>query len=122
MTKSLIYILLYACLNVSGAAFIKLQLQGQRLTDLGEWLKFIFNPYFFVAFALIILSALSLFKALSTNQFSLVVPIATGVNFILTIGIGYYLFEDKLSMISFLGFLLIMSGVVILSLNNQAHV
>jgi multidrug transporter EmrE-like cation transporter len=122
MTKSLIYILLYACLNVSGAALIKFQLQGQRLTELSEWLKFVFNPYFFVAFALIILSALSMFKALSTNQFSLVVPIATGVNFILTIGIGYYLFEDKLSMISFLGFLLIISGVVILSLNNQAHV
>jgi multidrug transporter EmrE-like cation transporter len=106
---------------VSGAALIKWLLKGKTLTTLGEWLAFIFNPYFVVAFVMIILSALSLFKALSTNNFSLIIPIANGINFILTVMLGYYLFQDKLSLASFIGFVLIISGIVVLSLNNQVH-
>ena len=70
---------------------------------------------------MIILSALSLFKALSTNNFSLIIPIANGINFILTVMLGYYLFQDKLSFMSFVGFVLIIGGIVVLSLNTQVH-
>lgn len=121
MLKSILYILLYAAFNVSGAALIKWQLKGKTLTTLGEWLGFIFNFYFVVAFIMIILSALSLFKALSTNNFSLIIPIANGINFILTVMLGYYLFQDKLSFMSFVGFVLIIGGIVVLSLNTHAH-
>lgn len=121
MKNSIIYILLYAALNVSGAALIKWQLRGKTLDSLAEWLKLMLNGPFIAAFLLITLSALAFFKALSTNNFSLIIPIATGINFVLTIAVGYYLFQDKLSMLSFLGFLLIMGGIVLLSLNSQAH-
>ena len=121
MLKSILYILLYAAFNVSGAALIKWQLKGKTLTTLGEWLGFIFNFYFVVAFIMIILSALSLFKALSTNNFSLIIPIANGINFDLTVMLGYYLFQDKLSFMSFVGFVLIIGGIVVLSLNTHAH-
>ena len=121
MLKSILYILLYAAFNVSGAALIKWQLKGKNLTTLSEWLGFMFNFYFVVAFIMIILSALSLFKALSTNNFSLIIPIANGINFILTVMLGYYLFQDKLSFMSFVGFVLIIGGIVVLSLNTQAH-
>lgn len=121
MTKSIIYILLYAAFNVAGAALIKWQLKGKSLETLQEWLKLVLNLTFIAAFLLIILSALAFFKALSTNSFSLIIPIATGINFILTIVVGYYLFQDKLSMLSFVGFMLIISGIIVLSLNNQAH-
>lgn len=121
MTRSLFYIVLYAVLNVCGAAIIKYQLKGLKLTEWNEWLRLLFNMPFIAAFSLIILSALALFKALSTNQFSLVIPIATGVNFILTIAVGYFLFQDKLSILSYFGFFLIISGVLLLSINNQVH-
>jgi multidrug transporter EmrE-like cation transporter len=121
MLKSILYILLYAAFNVSGAALIKWQLKGKSLTTLSEWLGFMFNFYFVVAFIMIILSALSLFKALSTNNFSLIIPIANGINFILTVMLGYYLFQDKLSFMSFVGFVLIIGGIVVLSLNTNAH-
>jgi|KBSMisStandDraft_5_1062788.scaffolds.fasta_scaffold87014_3 multidrug transporter EmrE-like cation transporter len=121
MLKSILYILLYAAFNVSGAALIKWQLKGKSLTTLSEWLGFMFNFYFVVAFIMIILSALSLFKALSTNNFSLIIPIANGINFILTVMLGYYLFQDKLSFMSFVGFVLIIGGIVVLSLNTQVH-
>jgi multidrug transporter EmrE-like cation transporter len=121
MTRTLLYILLYAAFNVSGAALIKWQVKGKRLETMSEWFKFMFNLPFILAFLMIVLSALAFFKALSTNSFSLIVPIATGINFILTICVGYYLFQDKLTMLSFVGFILIISGIIVLSLNNQAH-
>lgn len=121
MTRSILYILLYAAFNVSGAALIKWQLKGKSLETLQEWLKLVLNLTFIAAFLLIILSALAFFKALSTNSFSIIIPIATGINFIMTIVAGYYLFQDKLNMLSFLGFLLIISGIIVLSLNNQVH-
>ncbi|WP_018614273.1 hypothetical protein [Segetibacter koreensis] len=121
MAKAILYILLYAAFNVSGAALIKWQLRGKSLATLNDWLKFLLNPPFVMAFLLIILSALALFKALSTSNFSLIIPIATGINFIFTIAVGYYLFQDKLSVLSFLGFVLIIGGIIILSINNHAH-
>jgi multidrug transporter EmrE-like cation transporter len=121
MIKTILYILLYAAFNVSGAALIKWQLKGKSLDTVNEWLRLMLNLPFIVAFLLIVFSALAFFKALSTNSFSLIIPIATGINFILTIGVGYYLFQDKLSMLSFIGFILIIGGIVLLSLNNQAH-
>ena len=121
MTRTLLYILLYAVFNVSGAAFIKWQLRDKQLFTLQDWLKLIFNVPFLASFLLIVFSALSLFKALSTNHFSLIIPLATGINFILTIAIGYYLFKDKLSLFSIFGFLLIIGGIIILSIHNQPH-
>jgi len=121
MTRTIIYILLYAAFNVAGAALIKWQLKGKSLETLQEWFKLVLNLTFIAAFLLIILSALAFFKALSTNSFSIIIPIATGINFILTIIVGYYLFQDRLSMLSFVGFILIISGIIVLSLNNQAH-
>lgn len=122
MTQTILYIVLYAMLNVSGAALIKWQLKGKSLASIQEWLLFLLNIPFLASFLLIVLSALALFKALSTNNFSLIIPLATGINFILTICVGYYLFQDKLSLLSFLGFVLIISGILVLSLNNHAHV
>lgn len=121
MTRTILYILLYAAFNVSGAALIKWQLKGKNLETLQEWLKLVLNLTFIAAFLLIILSALAFFKALSTNSFSIIIPIATGINFIMTIAVGYYLFQDKLNILSYVGFLLIISGIIVLSLNNQAH-
>jgi multidrug transporter EmrE-like cation transporter len=121
MTKAILYILLYAAFNVSGAALIKWQLKGKTLATVNDWLRFLTNLPFVMAFLLIIFSALALFKALSTSNFSFIIPIATGINFILTVGVGYYLFQDKLSMLSFLGFMLIIFGIIVLSINNHAH-
>lgn len=121
MIKTIFYVLLYATLNVSGAAWIKWQLRDKNLSTVNEWQSLIFNIQFVLAFLLIVFSALALFKALSINNFSLIIPLATGINFILTITLGYYLFQDKLSTLSFLGFMLIIGGIIIISLKNGVH-
>jgi len=121
MQKTIIYIIVYAAFNVCGAAIVKVQLKQMKLAIWEDWRNLMLNVPFIIAASFIVLSALALFKALSSNQFSFVIPIATGVNFILTILVGYYLFHDKLSIMSYIGFLFIITGILILSLNNHAH-
>jgi multidrug transporter EmrE-like cation transporter len=122
MLNTIIYIILYAAFNVSGAALIKLKLKNQNLSSFREWVNFLFDVHFIIAFVLIMISALALFKALTSNQFSIILPIATGVNFLLTLCVGYFVFEDRLSVFSFIGLILIISGIIIISLNNPSHV
>ncbi len=122
MTKTIFYCFVYALLNVSGAALIKLKIKNTILSSFADWISFLFTIQVIIAFICIFISALVLFKALSTGSFTLTIPIATGINFIFTVIIGYFLFSDHLNFISFLGFALILSGIIILSLNNTQHV
>jgi multidrug transporter EmrE-like cation transporter len=125
MDKTLItisYCLLYSILNVSGAAIIKLKLKGLDLEGVKDWIGFLMNLQVIIAFILIFSSALVMFKALSSASFSFTIPIATGINFVLTILAGYFIFKDQLNLLSLFGFSLILSGIIILSLNNFQNV
>jgi multidrug transporter EmrE-like cation transporter len=122
MIKTILYCLAYAMLNVSGAALIKLKLKGIILSGVQEWFGFLWNLQVIVAFTLIFVSALVMFKALSSASFSFIIPLSTGINFALTIIVGYYLFRDQLNLLTFVGFGLILSGIVLLSLNNLQNV
>ena len=122
MTKAILFCLFYAILNVSGAGLIKWKLKGRSLNAFSDWLGFLIEPQVITAFALIFVSALVLFKALSAGQFTFIIPIAVGVNFILTVVAGYFIFKDNLNAVSFIGFTLILTGIIILSVNNAKHV
>jgi multidrug transporter EmrE-like cation transporter len=121
MIKAILYCSLYAILNVSGAALIKLKLRGYTLNGIKDWISFLANMQVIIAFFLIFASALLMFKALASAEFSFTIPVATGINFVLTIIAGYFIFKDELSFLSFIGFGLILSGIVLLSLNNMHH-
>lgn len=112
---------MYATFNVCGAAIVKLQLKQTKLAAWQDWLTLFFNGYFIVAALFIILSALAMFKALSGSQFSFVIPIATGINFLLTVVVGYFLFQDRLTIGSYIGIFFIVAGILMLSVNNQSH-
>lgn len=121
MIKAVIFCLLYAILNVTGAALIKWKLKGRTLSAVNDWLKLLFEPQVIAAFALIFLSMLVIFKALSLANFTFVIPVSAGINFVLTVIAGYFIFKDSLNYISFIGFALIISGILLLSLNNTQH-
>ena len=121
MTKAVLYCALYALLNVSGAAIIKWNLKGKVLTSLNEWINLLLNIQVIGAFVLIFFSMLVIFKALSSANFTFVIPVSAGINFILTVIVGYYIFKDHLSMGSFIGFALIISGILLLSINSTQH-
>ncbi|HEU4607299.1 MAG TPA: hypothetical protein VFS31_04265 [Chitinophagaceae bacterium] len=122
MIKAVVFCFLYALLNVSGAAIIKWKLKSTLLQQLNDWLRFLLNLQVIGAFCLIFISALVLFKALSAGNFTFIIPVSAGINFILTVLIGYYIFKDQLNLTSFIGFALIISGIILLSVNNAHHV
>lgn len=117
--STIIFCLLYAIINVSGSAIIKYSLKGQQLTYFTDWVRFIFSFAVIFAFILIFISALIMFKALSSGTFTFVVPVATGLNFMLTICLGYFVFKDKISIQSFIGFAMIICGILFLSIQKQ---
>ncbi|MEP7373116.1 MAG: hypothetical protein ABI675_06960 [Chitinophagaceae bacterium] len=121
MIKAVVFCCLYALLNVSGAALIKWKLKGRVLNSFMDWFHFLLNVQVIGAFVIIFASALVMFKALSTANFTFVIPVSAGVNFILTIIAGYFIFKDHLNMASFIGFTLIISGIILLSINNAQH-
>ena len=121
MIKAVLYCFLYALLNVSGAAIIKWNLKGRVLNAFSDWLQFLLSIQVIGAFVVIFVSALVMFKALSAANFTFVIPVSAGINFILTIIAGYYIFKDQLSLASFIGFALIISGIILLSINNAHH-
>ena len=121
MIKAILYCFLYAMLNVSGAAIIKWKLKGRVLNSFSDWLQFLLNIQVIGAFVIIFVSALVMFKALSAANFTFVIPVSAGINFILTIIAGYYIFKDHLNLASFIGFTLIISGIILLSINNAQH-
>ncbi|MDP4260894.1 MAG: hypothetical protein Q8941_00070 [Bacteroidota bacterium] len=121
MMKSVLYCALYALLNVSGAAIIKWNLKGKVLTSMNQWLNVLLNVQVIGAFALIFVSMLVIFKALSSANFTFVIPVSAGINFILTVIAGYYIFKDQLNLASFIGFTLIISGILLLSINSTQH-
>jgi multidrug transporter EmrE-like cation transporter len=121
MIKAIFFCSLYALLNVSGAAIIKWKLKGRVLSSFNDWFQFLLNVQVIGAFVIIFVSALVMFKALSTANFTFVIPVSAGINFVLTIIAGYYIFKDQLNMASFIGFALIISGIILLSINNAQH-
>ena len=121
MMKAVLYCALYALLNVSGAAIIKWNLKGKLLTSFNEWINLLIHPQVIAAFGLIFVSMLVIFKALSSANFTFVIPVSAGINFILTIIAGYYIFKDQLNLASFVGFALIISGIILLSVNSTQH-
>lgn len=121
MIKAILFCFIYALLNVSGAAIIKYNLKGRALVVFNDWVRFLFQTQIILAFVIIFLSALVLFKALSSGNFTFIIPVAVGINFILTVAIGYFIFKDHLSIGSYFGLLMIITGIIILSLNNTKH-
>jgi uncharacterized membrane protein len=119
--STVIFCLLYAIVNVAGAAMIKFSLKGKQLIRFSDWLQFLLSFRVLFAFVLIFVSALIMFKALSKGNFSFVVPVATGFNFMLTILVSFILFREKFTITSFVGFLLIITGIFLLSLTKQPH-
>lgn len=121
MIKATIFCILYAVLNVTGAAIIKWNLKGKVLNEFGQWVNFLLNVQVIGAFSLIFISALVIFKALSTAAFTFVIPVSSGINFVFTLVAGYFIFKDRINFISYFGFAMILSGIIILSLNNARH-
>ncbi|UPT66253.1 MAG: hypothetical protein M0D57_17500 [Sphingobacteriales bacterium JAD_PAG50586_3] len=83
---SVFYCLLYNVFNVSPSAIIKYQLNGPRPSNAKEWFGFLLNFNVVIAFWVIFLLTLIMFKALYTGQFLFIITVATVINLFLLLG------------------------------------
>src|SRR5258705_8446070 len=114
MMKAVLYCALYALLNVSGAAIIKWNLKGKVLTSFNQWINILLNIQVIAAFALIFVSMLVIFKALSSANFTFVIPVSAGINFFFSIIAGYYIFEYHLYRASTVGLTLYLTASLLM--------
>jgi multidrug transporter EmrE-like cation transporter len=117
-----IYSIMYAAINVSGAALIKTDLKGKSLTGLSDYFLFLIRWRVIAGFALVFLSAIILIKALSMAKISLVNPMATGINFGFTLIVGYFLFQERITLSHYVGLALILAGILIISFAEKSAV
>ncbi|MFY9074603.1 hypothetical protein OZZ08_06500 [Malaciobacter mytili] len=110
--------LLYAIFNVSGAAIIKNKLLLGSIGNFKDFLLFLFDFKIILAMFCIFISMFFSIKALSLEKFSLVIPILTGINFLVTVGVGYLFFKDELSLTGYIGILFIIIGIYLLGLGK----
>jgi multidrug transporter EmrE-like cation transporter len=111
----IIYSIVYAALNVSGAALIKTELKTAQLLGVKEYFFFLFRLRVMLGFAVVFISALVLIKGLSIAKISLINPMATGVNFVFTLAVGYFLFNERIGWAHYLGVLMILMGILVIS-------
>jgi len=118
--KTIILVLIclsYAVLNVSGSALIKWELAKYgHLGCLKEWMLFLSKGRVMLGLCINFASVLMIFKALHLGKFTYVLPVSVGLNFLLAVGLGCFLFQDKMSGLSILGISFILSGIVLMSL------
>ena len=67
------------------------------------------------ALGFVFIAALILFKALSTGSLSLVTPMFTAINFVFTIIVGKFLFNESMSLAKIAGLLIIIVGVLLVA-------
>ena len=110
------YSILYALFNTLGAGIIKKELKNYQLITIEDYFFFLFRVKVILSFIIILISALMMFKALSLGKFSIISPLATGINFLFTILIGYFIFKENLSLYHFIGLFLIFTGIFTISI------
>ena len=113
-----LYSLSYALANVAGAALIKSEIKLiSNLSSIDDYLKLIIKWRVILGFIIVFASALILFKALSIFDFSKIIPLSIGINFLLTAILGVFIFDEIISFYSSIGMLIIIIGIVVLTLN-----
>ena len=117
--KIIIFCTLYAILNVAGATLIKKELIGRNLNSISSFLNLLQEFRVVGGFGIILFSALVMFKALSLGRFSVIIPLASGVNFLITIAVGIFIFKDRVSMSQLFGMFLIIAGIAAISYNQE---
>ena len=105
----------YAILNVSGTALIKNAVVGSDLNSIRSYIYTLFELKVMTGILLNFSSMLIMMKALSLEKFTYVFPVAIGINFAITVIIGYIVFGEEVDINLLFGLLFIMAGIILMS-------
>ena len=109
--------LIYLVCTTGGLAFMKAG---------GDSLKLSFNDGFtfkiglltFIGFALYLVSFLLWQRMLIKNNLSTMVPLVTGIVQVIVLMIGLFIFKESISLVSLVGALIIICGIVVMGLGT----
>jgi uncharacterized membrane protein len=110
---------LYASLNVAGASTIKAALAGRTLNSAMDFVYFLLYWKTILGLSFVFLSALVVFKALSIAKMTYILPISTGINFLMIFAIGVLVFQEKQSWQSYIGATLVLAGILLMSIKSE---
>jgi multidrug transporter EmrE-like cation transporter len=109
---------LYASLNVLGTVTIKSALTGKTLNSVQDYFWFLLYWKTILGLFFVFTSALVVFKALSVAKMTYILPLSTGINFLLIFLIGTFIFKEEQNMYSFLGAGFVIVGIFLLSIKS----
>jgi multidrug transporter EmrE-like cation transporter len=114
----ILYSCVYALCNVCGAAIIKSEIKlVAGLNNVSDYISLLLKWKIILGFAIIFSSSLVLFKALSLFEFTKVIPISIGVNFVLTTLVGVIIFSETVNTYGAVGMIIIVIGIILLNMN-----
>lgn len=111
---------LYAGLNVAGSATIKSALEGRTLGSFADYFWFLLYWKTILGLSFVFMSALVVFKALSIAKMTYILPVSTGINFLLTFLIGIFIFAERQNFFSYAGAALVLAGILLMSLRGNS--
>lgn len=111
----------YAFMNVVGATLIKIEInKGHQLNSVGDYINLLFTVRVVSGFAIILLATMALFKALSMANYSMVVPISAGFNFIVTALAAAVVLKENINLTTIIAYAIILAGITLLSFANNS--
>lgn len=106
---------LSSCFQIAGTSLIKVAVNETPIVSLKDYIPFLLQFKVIIALGFVFIAALILFKALSTGSLSLVTPMFTAINFVFTIIVGKFLFNESMSLAKIAGLLIIIVGVLLVA-------
>lgn len=113
--------LLFASLLVAAQSSWKVAVNSDgnpfnRTLSLISVIKFMFTPLVLMGIALYLMATLLYFYLLSKYRFSMVQSIAIPMSLIFSLMVATAFFGEQLSLINFIGLILVVAGIVLLTL------
>ena len=109
---------IYIFFTTSGITFMKLGGDSLKL-GLKDGFSFSMGWKTFLGFLFYLVSFLLWQRLLVKYDLSIMVPIVTGIVQIIILVIGHFVFKESISIVSLIGALLIIAGIIIMALGNK---
>ena len=109
--------LIYLICTTGGLAFMKAGGDSLKLS-FHNGFTFKIGLFTFIGFSLYLISFLLWQRMLIKNNLSTMVPLVTGIVQVIVLMIGLFIFKESISLVSLVGALIIICGIVVMGLGT----
>jgi multidrug transporter EmrE-like cation transporter len=121
ITTIVLLCLLSACFQVMGTSLIKTAITKTPIASVKDYIPFLLQLNVILALGFVFIAALVMFKALSFGSISLVTPIFTAINFVFTLAVGRFVFDEPIGWVKLTGISVIVIGVFLVANSEKIN-